>query len=56
MDLTRELTVCKKLAQEVGKVILEIYQQDFSVEYKEDESPLTSANKKANELMIEWIR
>jgi len=56
MYLTKELEVCKSLAQEAGKVILDIYQQDFSVEYKKDESPLTIADKKANDLIVEKLQ
>jgi len=41
----------KKIAIEAGSAIMEIYAQDFSVEYKEDESPLTQADLKANEII-----
>lgn len=41
----------KKIAIEAGSAIMEIYKQDFSVEYKEDESPLTQADLKANEII-----
>jgi 3'(2'), 5'-bisphosphate nucleotidase len=56
MDLTKELELCNNLAQEAGKVILDIYQQDFSVEYKQDKSPLTIADKKANDLIVEKLQ
>lgn len=38
-------------ALEAGQAILEIYHRDFDIEYKEDESPLTQADKKANEII-----
>jgi 3'(2'), 5'-bisphosphate nucleotidase len=38
----------KRLAVEAGSIIMDIYNTDFSVDYKEDESPLTMADKKAN--------
>ncbi|MGD9554582.1 MAG: 3'(2'),5'-bisphosphate nucleotidase CysQ [Arcobacteraceae bacterium] len=41
----------KKIAMEAGSAIMEIYKQDFSLEYKEDESPLTQADLKANEII-----
>ena len=41
----------KKIAIEAGSAIMEIYKQDFSVEYKEDESPLTQADLKANKII-----
>lgn len=42
----------KKTAYLAGSIILEIYEGDFSVEYKEDNSPLTQADKKANEYIV----
>lgn len=42
----------KKLAVEAGAIIMDIYNTDFSVDYKEDESPLTMADKKANEHIV----
>jgi 3'(2'), 5'-bisphosphate nucleotidase len=37
------------IAKEAGNVIMQVYDQDFKVEYKQDSSPLTLADKKANE-------
>jgi len=39
-----------------GAAILEIYEQDFEVDFKEDESPLTSADKKANEVICDFLK
>ena len=33
------------IAKDAGKAIMKIYNQDFEVEYKQDNSPLTLANK-----------
>ncbi len=41
-----------KTAIEAGEAILEIYAQDFEVEFKADESPLTSADKAAHEIIV----
>ena len=38
-------------AYDAGKEILEVYKRDFAVEYKQDSSPLTEADKKSNELI-----
>lgn len=38
-------------AVEAGKQILEVYKQDFSVEIKSDNSPLTIADKKSHEVI-----
>ena len=39
------------IAKEAGKAIMQIYKQDFEVEYKQDNSPLTQADKKANNII-----
>jgi len=41
----------KKIAIEAGDAIMEIYNKDFFVEYKEDDSPLTQADIKSNEII-----
>lgn len=41
----------KNIALEAGKVIMEIYQKDFAVAYKDDKSPLTEADTKSNEII-----
>ena len=38
-----------------GREILEIYKRDFEVEYKDDESPLTEADTKANEVITSFL-
>ncbi len=40
------------VARQAGNEILKIYQREFSVEEKEDRSPLTEADKKANEVIL----
>ena len=40
------------IAKDAGKVIMEIYKQDFGVEFKTDNSPLTIADRKANEIIV----
>ncbi len=45
-----------KIAQEAGAAILEIYERDFEVEYKGDESPLTEADKKSNEVIEKGLK
>jgi 3'(2'), 5'-bisphosphate nucleotidase len=39
------------IAKEAGDAIMKIYNQDFEVEYKQDNSPLTLADKNANEII-----
>lgn len=45
------------IAKEAGKKILDVYKSsDFGVEYKEDKSPLTLADKVANETICSFLR
>ena len=41
-----------KIAKDAGKAIMEIYNQDFGVEFKSDNTPLTIADRKANEIIV----
>lgn len=41
----------KQIALTAGIEIMKIYKKDFSVEYKDDKSPLTEADKIANEII-----
>ena len=43
------------IAKEAGKAIMQIYKQDFEVEYKQDSSPLTLADKKANDIIEDGL-
>jgi len=43
------------IAKEAGKAIIQIYKQDFEVEYKQDSSPLTLADKKANDIIEDGL-
>jgi len=45
----------KKIALEAGSAIMEIYSRDFSVEYKDDKSPLTEADIKSNEIICKFL-
>ncbi|WP_419764244.1 MAG: 3'(2'),5'-bisphosphate nucleotidase CysQ [Arcobacter sp.] len=46
----------KNIALEASKVIMEIYKKDFQVEYKDDKSPLTEADLKANEIICNSLK
>lgn len=43
------------IAQKAGDAIMEIYGQDFDVEYKDDKSPLTQADQKAHDIIVEAL-
>lgn len=44
-----------RAAVEAGSAILEIYVQDFEVEFKADESPLTAADKAAHNIIVQTL-
>lgn len=44
------------IARRAGDAILEIYQREFTVEEKEDRSPLTEADQKANDVIVEGLK
>ncbi len=46
----------KKIALEAGDTIMEIYNKDFTIEYKDDKSPLTEADKRSNEIICEALK
>ncbi len=46
----------KDIALKAGVSILEIYNDKFEVEYKEDDSPLTCADKKANDIICNSLK
>jgi len=43
------------IAKEAGSAIMQVYKQDFEVEYKQDSSPLTLADKKANDIIEDGL-
>ncbi len=45
----------KEIALKAGSAILEIYQKNYKIEYKDDKSPLTDADIKANEIICEAL-
>jgi len=45
----------KHIALNAGKLIMEIYKKDFTIEYKDDKSPLTEADTKSNELICNTL-
>lgn len=44
------------IAKKAGDEIMKIYQQDFDVDYKKDKSPLTKADIKSNEIIVNDLK
>lgn len=54
-ELNKLCTACVKIAHEAGLTILEIYQSDFSVESKNDNTPLTTADLAAHDFITKSL-
>jgi 3'(2'), 5'-bisphosphate nucleotidase len=49
------LCTALRAALDAGSAILDIYQRDFSIEYKDDQSPLTEADKAAHGIIFQAL-
>jgi len=54
--MNKHLNTIIRASIKAGEEILKIYKTDFEVEYKEDESPLTLADKNANDVIMSFLR
>lgn len=50
-----EIDHLKALAREAGQAIMKVYETDFDVTYKGDQSPLTLADKEANAIIVRGL-
>ncbi|SHO80610.1 3'(2'),5'-bisphosphate nucleotidase [hydrothermal vent metagenome] len=50
-----DLKEIENIAIKAGQKVMEIYNQDFEVEYKDDKSPLTIADIKANKIICQTL-
>lgn len=55
-DAKELINLFKKLAFDAGEEIMEVYRGDFEVSYKEDDSPVTMADRKANDLIVNGLK
>lgn len=56
-NLNEILKITKDLAVKAGEAIMSVYDnEDIQVEYKDDKSPLTLADKKSNEIIVTGLR
>ena len=56
MDIAQWINPLVELAQEAGRSILEVYDTDFDVQQKDDQSPLTKADLASNDVIIAGLR
>lgn len=55
-DLPEVLKTVKDLTREAGHVIMDVYSENFSVSYKADESPITEADRRSNEIIVRTLK
>ncbi|WP_280545696.1 3'(2'),5'-bisphosphate nucleotidase CysQ [Halomonas sp. 11-S5] len=55
MDLAELLDQTQNIAHDAGQAIMAIYARDFSIEEKEDKSPLTEADKAAHDVIVKGL-
>ncbi|MCR4716953.1 MAG: 3'(2'),5'-bisphosphate nucleotidase CysQ [Lachnospiraceae bacterium] len=57
MDYLKEMELAKKLAIKAGEAIMKVYEtEDFGVTYKDDSSPLTKADRAANDIIVPGLK
>ena len=50
-----DLDKIESIAKEAGDAIMKIYEKDFTIDYKDDKSPLTEADIKSNEIICKAL-
>jgi 3'(2'), 5'-bisphosphate nucleotidase len=53
--MNKNLQIAIKASLDAGEAIMKIYDTAFNVEYKDDKSPLTEADKKANTIINSYL-
>ena len=55
LEMNKNLQIAVQASLEAGKVIMEVYDTAFDVEIKDDKSPLTEADKRANDVINSFL-
>lgn len=53
--MNQNLHIAIQASLEAGKEIMQVYDTAFSIEYKDDKSPLTEADKRANDIINAYL-
>lgn len=56
MEINRYLAIAIKASLKAGSVIMDVYDTAFDVEIKDDKSPLTEADRRANEVINSFLK
>jgi len=55
LKINKKLQIAIEASLKAGKIIMEVYDLAFEVEYKDDKSPLTEADTKANDIINSYL-
>lgn len=55
LQITENLRIAIKASLLAGKAIMEVYDTEFSVDFKDDKSPLTEADQRANKVIHSYL-
>src|SRR5687768_11980317 len=56
ISLNEYLASCCTITRDAGKLIMGYFTGDFSTSHKQDHSPVTNADKEANQLIVNALR
>jgi len=56
IEINKNLETAIKASLKAGEVIMQIYNSEIEVEYKDDKSPLTEADKRANDIINSFLK
>lgn len=56
IDLSRHLAIVIELSRMASQEIMDVYASEFAVEQKDDKSPLTEADRRANAVIVKGLR
>lgn len=54
--MEKKIQIAMRAAIDAGKAILKIYTTDFKIEYKSDQSPLTTADNESHRIISEYLK
>jgi 3'(2'), 5'-bisphosphate nucleotidase len=55
LTINKDLQTAIKASLEAGLAIMRVYDTEFNIEYKDDKSPLTEADKRANDIINSYL-
>ncbi|WP_299114860.1 3'(2'),5'-bisphosphate nucleotidase CysQ [uncultured Winogradskyella sp.] len=56
VEIDKNLVIAVEASLKAGEAIMDVYETPFSVELKDDKSPLTKADRKANEIINSFLK